>query len=57
MSDILDKSAVPRLTRGNARITIAAAALIVCLGTTGLSAIPRRAIALAAPHCAGRNRG
>jgi hypothetical protein len=40
MSDTLDRSAVPRLTRGNARITIAAAALIVCLGTTGLGAQP-----------------
>ena len=42
MSDILDGSAVRRLTRGSvlARTTIAAAALIVCLGSTGLGAQP-----------------
>jgi hypothetical protein len=42
MSDALDRSAVRRLTRGNAlaRTTIAVAALIVCLGSTGLGAQP-----------------
>jgi hypothetical protein len=42
MSSTLDRSAVRRLTRGNAlaRTTIAAAALIVCLGSTGLRAQP-----------------
>jgi hypothetical protein len=40
MSDILDQSAIAWLTRGNARFTIAAAALIVGLGTTGLGAQP-----------------
>lgn len=42
MSNTLDRSAVRRLTRCNAlaRTTIAAAALIVCIGSTGLEAQP-----------------
>ncbi|MES1245807.1 MAG: hypothetical protein ABUT39_29640 [Acidobacteriota bacterium] len=42
MLDTLDGAAVRRLMRGNAlaRTTIAAAALIVCLGSTGLRAQP-----------------